>query len=256
MPSPQRRLRGLDDEPLQIWNILPFTNLIAALDAIKAISVPRAPLGLITGKAGSGKTFAAEVYAYNRKNVAIVTVPPKNIRTIRLLLEHLAAAVEVDPGAHLRKADLFYAIVNAVAAGGQFIIVDEADRLYAADCDMLREIADLTGKPLAFLGLQSVEAVLARVAATHHRIGFRHTTSPPDLEDVERALVGKALDTAGQRKLDIPTVQAIYQCTKGNPRHMDRLVNLLVGAERNGEKYAVKPESVVKLNRQFLKLAA
>ena len=258
MPSANRRLRGLDDQTLQIWKVRPFDELMQAFASVRAIFVPRRPLGLVMGAAGSGKTFAAQVFAKNERDVVIVTVPPKDILSARLLLDELAVALDMEPQSYRYRADLFFALVDSLVAHPRFLIIDESDRLRPSLADLLRELAELSGQPLCYLGCPAVDAIVARVPATHHRIGFRHNVKPVELEDVEAALINKALEPDGRRRLDQATVDAIFECTRGNLRHMESLVHLLRGArsQRTGQVYDITPSTVQVLNRRFQKLAA
>lgn len=258
MPPVNRRLRGLDDQFLNIWKVRPFDELMTAFAAVRQVAVKQRPLGMVTGAAGSGKTFCAEVYRRNEKGVVIVTVPPKDITTTRVLLDEIAVALDIEPASYIRKNALFNALVDALTDNPRFIIVDEADRLRPGNADVLRELAELSGQPICYLGCPALEAVVARVPATHHRIGFRHNVRPVELEDVETALVGRSLDPDGRRKLDRETVGAIFDATRGNLRHMESLVHLLKGArKRDGQTpYEVTPQVVQVLNARFQRRAA
>ena len=258
MPPPTRRLRGLDDQTLQVWKVRPFDELMSAFAAVRQVAVRQRPLGMVTGAAGSGKTFCAQVFQKNERDVVIVTVPPKDILSARLLLDELALGLDMEPQSYRTRADLFFALVDSLISHPRFLIVDEADRLRPSLADLLRELAELSGQPLCYLGCPSLDAIVARVPATHHRIGFRHNVKPVELEDVEAALVGKSLDPDGRRRLDKSTVDAIFECTRGNLRHMESLVHLLRGARntRTSQPYDITPSTVQILNRRFQKLAA
>lgn len=258
MPPQNRRLRGLDDQFLTIWKVRPFEELMQAFASVRAVAVKQRPLGMVTGAAGSGKTFAAEIFRRNNPGVVIVTVPPKDLLTPRILLDELALALEIEPQSYRFKAELFSAIVDSLLANPRFLIVDEADRLRPGLADMLRELAELSGQAVCFLGCPATDAILAKVPATHHRIGFRHNVRPVELEDVEGALIGKALEASGARKLDKATVDAIFECTRGNLRHIESLVHLLRGARnaKTGQPYELTPTAVQLLNRRFQRLAA
>ncbi len=251
-----RRLK-LDDRALQIWKVRPFDELINAFEAVRKVAVPRRPLGMITGMAGVGKTFAAEVFAANADgDVTIVTVPPRDILTPRILLNSIADALGMEHEAYLRKNELFEALGGVISERNVFLIIDEADRMHSSNADMLRELAETTGQPLCFLGCPSLECILARVPATHHRIGFRHHVMPVEQADIEEALINKALDPDGVRRIGQDTAQAIWECTKGNLRHTESLVHLLRGATRkDGTHVECTPAVVKQLNKRFLKAA-
>ena len=251
-----RRL-AFDGRSLEVWNVKAFQELYTALDAVRKVAVRQRPLGLVTGPAGSGKTFTANVYVANAKaDAVLVTTPPRDILTARIMLESIAIAMGIEPQSYRLKSELYDAVLDAVQERNAFLIIDEADRLRASNADMLREIAEVTGKPLCYLGCPTVEAILARVPATHHRIGFRHSVLPVELDDLETALVNRALDADGKRKLDRETVSAIYDCTRGNLRHVESLVHLLRVAQRQGAPVELTPTVVKQLNKRFLRQAA
>ena len=256
MPA-QRRLKNLDDERLLVWKVQPFNDLYTAFQSVRDAAVPQRPLGLITGPAGTGKTYTANVFAKNEQGVVIVTTPPRDILTPRNLLDAIAVELDLEPGGFRTKGDLFDAIVDRLIEIKPFIIIDEADRLYPSNADLLREIAELSRQPLCFLGCPKVEATLARVEATHHRIGLRHSVRPVEAEDLAVALVGSYAGSDRTRRLDDVAVQAIYDCTHGNLRHVQAILRLLYGAVDKTKNAPAEPTPQVirALNRRFLKAA-
>lgn len=241
-----------EDRDVEVWNLRPFKELLSGFAAVRNVAVPRAPLGLIIGDAGLGKTFCANVYAVNQKaEVIIATTPPRDILTARILLDSIADALGLEPRSYRYKSEVFDAICSQIIERDVYTIIDEADRLRSSNADMLREIAEVTSRPLCFLGCPSVESVLARVAPTHHRIAFRHLVKPTDAADLQAALAGRSLDAHTGRKLTAEVVDAIFDVTKGNLRNIDRIVHLMRGAQQKSTGAPV--DATVETVRYFAK---
>lgn len=258
MASRNRRQQILDFDgsPIETWQVRPYSELHNALAAIRLIAVPIRPLGLITGAAGVGKTYVASIYAHNNPDTIIVTTPPRDVLTARMLLDEISQALGLEPAAYRTKAAAFQGLIDTLAERRPYVIVDEADRLRPSNADLLRELAEASGAPLCYLGCPSLESVLASVPATHHRVGFRHHVRACELQDVRSALAGTTLSPG--RRLDDATVQALWDATRGNLRHLQSLLHLLRGAKRRstGELYEVSPDTVQLLNSRFQKAAA
>lgn len=257
MASRNRRQQVLnfDGDQLEIWQVRPFNELFNALAVVRQIAVPTRPLGMVTGAAGVGKTFTANVYAHNNPDTVIVTTPPRDVLTPRMLLDEIAEALGVEPAAYRTKAGLFSALIDSLADRRPYLIVDEADRLRPSNADMLRELAEASGAPLCYLGCPSLEAVLAHVPATHHRVGFRHHVRTCEIDDVRDAL--RHTNMGPGRTLDEDTIQAVWDATRGNLRHIESLLHLLRGAKKRstGELYDITPATVRFLNARFQKAA-
>ena len=251
MPPRNRRLRGLDDQPLNIWKVKPFVELTTALTNVRALSVPHRPLGLITAPAGFGKTFTAQVFAHAHDDVVIVRVPPAELLTLRRLLDEIAVVLGINPDGFRYSSPLFDALVDDLQRKDRFVIADEADRLRPGLADVLRELSELSGRALCYLGCPRTNQILARVPATHHRIGFFHTMLPVTMEDVLPYLIGLSLDSTGSRRLDEPTAKQIFKESGGNLRHIETLCHQMGGANTNGRYWDVTPGSIEKLQAKY-----
>lgn len=252
----RRRPVNVDGTRLDIWTVKPFQNLYSAFGAVQSIAVQIRPLGLITGAAGVGKTFAASVYAHNTPNTIVVTVPPRDVLTPRLLLDEIAVAIGLEPAGYRTKSAAFLGIADQLADNRPYLIVDEADRLRPSNADMLRELAELSGAPLCLLGCPFLEAVLARVPATHHRIGYRHHARPCDINDIRGALRGRKLSDG--RQLQDSVIDAIWDVSRGNLRHVQSLIQVMAAAvdDRTGLAKDITPDFVRQINDQTQRAAA
>jgi DNA transposition AAA+ family ATPase len=121
-----------------------------------------------------------------------------------------------------------------------FLIVDEAERMSGALLDLVRDVAQDSRTPICLVGQPEVIATLARVPATHHRIGFRYKMQEVLLADYSATLMGESTET----------IQAIYLETQGNLRHLDRVLALL--ADDNLKGKTITPTIVKALAQQFM----
>jgi len=231
-----------------VWRVAAFEQTITALEAARNLASSRRPLSLITAPAGSGKTFAAEWYAEHHSGVKLAVCPPRDILTAKSLLGAVGASVGIADDAFTKNYALFVAVCDALAAAGAFLIVDEADRLYASNADLLRELAEVSHTAVCYLGCPGVRATLARVPATHHRIGLSYSVPPVELRDLEQILFGK---------FEAVVVKEIYEQTSGNLRHLEALLDLLDRVQATGKRADITPK-VVKLTaaRYLLQEAA
>lgn len=229
-----------------VWNVPAFKHTVSALAACRELGTTRQPLGLITAPAGDGKTFAAEWYVQANQRVAHAFCPPKLLLTTRSLAERLYESVgkQCPPG---RNAAIYDELAIYLRAERTFLIVDEADRLGAAEVDLLRELSELAGIPITLMGCPGILATLARVPAARHRIGF-HFTVPP----VAEADLHKLFD--GQFSPEV--VAALYRHTHGNLRHVESLLENLSSLGNTAGEIQIDADTVALVATQCLMGAA
>ena len=213
--------------PNNIWRVAPFEETQTALAAAQGLAHSRRPLSLITGPAGCGKSFSAEYYANGHPRVHVAVCPPHDVLTPKVLMLAVAESLGIVGAGFVRNSDLFAALVSRLAADPCLLIIDEADRLYASNADLLRELTELSETRVCFLGYPSLRSILARVPATHHRIGFSHAIPPVALEDYRQVLFGRFEDVL---------IMEIYEQTAGNLRHLEALLALLDVASSRGTR--------------------
>jgi DNA transposition AAA+ family ATPase len=225
-----------------VWPIPAFQETAKALQLASELATSRRPLSLITAPAGSGKTFAAEWYAEQNRSCKIAVCPPAYLLSARSLLEAVAGAIGYTE-THWRVAALFDNLVAYTANRHIFLVLDEADRMNSRAADLLRELAEDADLALCFLGCPGTLATLARVPATHHRIGFRFEIPPVELADVARILDGR---------YDDATVEEIFEQTGGNLRHIEAVIALVDKAESGGRRATASPKLVRALAHRYL----
>lgn len=227
----------------ELWHFESFRLSQDAFTAARALANSRQPLALITAEAGEGKTFNAEYFANSNPDTKIAVCPPREILTTRSLLVAIANAVGLtNQPAYAGK--LFEALISHCSRNNFFLVLDEADRLTASKCDLLRELAEQSDTAVCFLGCPGILSVLARVPATHHRIGFAFSVPPVGHEDLTKALRG----------FDAETVAEIYNQTRGNIRHLEALLKLVSNLRTRGtdERPNVTPAVIRRLAGRFL----
>lgn len=230
-----------------VW---PFESFRYAQDAFvsaRQLANSRQPLSLITAEAGEGKTFSAEYFASANPDTKIAVCPPRELLTTRSLLVAVARAVGMT-NQPIYATRLFEALVSYLSREQLFLVVDEADRLTSSKCDLLRELAEQSDTAICFLGCPGVQSVLARVPATHHRIGFAFAIPPVRQDDLQQALTG----------FDAETIAEIYNQTRGNIRHLEALLGLVAKLRGTGDKKPVVTPAIIRrlANRFLMKGAA
>ena len=225
-----------------VWSVPAFRDTVKAFELAAELATGRRPLSLITAPAGSGKTFTAEWYCEQHRDARLAVCPPRELLSARSLLEAISRAISY-PESHWRVAALFDNLAGALSLRHTFLILDEADRLTAGCADMLRELADNSDIALCFLGCPGTLSVLARVPATHHRVGFSHSIPPVALADVQ-SIYGDRYDEA--------TLAEIYEVTGGNLRHLEAIPPLLDKVRRGGEPVPATPKLVRTIAQRFL----
>lgn len=230
-----------------VWRVSAFEQSLTALQAARGLSTGRRPLSLITAPAGSGKTFSAEWFAQHNPGVKLAVCPPRDLLTAKTLLHAVAHACGIEPQSFRRNSDLFDNLAESLAGTDSFLIVDEADRLLASNADLLRELAETSNTAVCYLGCPAVRAVLARVPATHHRIGLYYSIPPVELEDVRQILFGRFEENV---------IEAIFDQTQGNLRHLEALLTLLERVETKRGAAQISVKIVKTVASQYLMGAA
>lgn len=226
-----------------LWNFDSFRLAQDAFNAAHELANSRQPLSCITAQAGEGKTFNAEYFAAAHPDTRIAVCPPRDLsKGPRPLLAAIAGAVGLTDQ-HAYATHLFADLVSRLSRSKYFLVVDEADRLTASKADLLRELAEQSDTAICFLGCPSLLSVLARVPATHHRIGFAFEIPPVHEADIQVALKG----------FDAETVAEIYNQTRGNIRHLEALLKLVGQLRGRGpEPPKVTPAIIRRLAGRFL----
>jgi DNA transposition AAA+ family ATPase len=106
-------------------------------------------IGLVTGEAGIGKTFAVKEYV--KRNHGVILIEADATYTVRHLFQELANAMGIQS-----KGDThFYLeeVIRKLKNSKRLIIVDESEHLNVKSLDVIRRINDRAGVGILLVGL-------------------------------------------------------------------------------------------------------
>ncbi len=160
-------------------------------------------IGLITGGAGVGKTFAANTYAEKGVNVWVVTADPSMKTPMKALKEIAFVLGDVDRGG----GSWLRAIVRRVRGSQGLLIIDEAQHLSTDAIDQIRAIHDQAEIGVVFSGNEPLRGRIEGIGRldTHaqlfSRIGIRKDRKGCSRQDVDALLDAWEIDDPNLRGL-------------------------------------------------------
>jgi len=218
-----------------VWPIPSFRHTVKALEFAAKLVDTNMPLSVISAAAGEGKTFAAEFFCQaHPRHARHCFCPPRNILTPMFLLEKVSLALGQEPVGH-RVSMLYNAVAKILSERKYFLIMDEADRLRAADLDMMRDLSEEAGVAICFMGCPGLLTVLEYAAPTKHRVGYKFMM--PRLTDAD---LHKVFDA----RFDTAVVDTLWDHTAGNLRHIEAVLGLIAKAENGSDSVQVTPDLV------------
>lgn len=110
-------------------------------------------IGIVYGDAGVGKTFTCKEYAKDKTDTIMLTVNPV-FASIKPFLKMLAKKLKISSSGSAD--EILLRIYNALAGGEKCIIIDEAQHLLLNTIETIRNINDITGTPIIFVGNESI----------------------------------------------------------------------------------------------------
>lgn len=126
-----------------------------AMGVVEDVEKGQPGLAVVWGKPGRGKTECAREYAVRTGAVYLRVMEDW---TPRAMLSKLCSEInDMEPGTVDRCKKI---IVSELDMTVRTILVDEADRLKVTNIEHLRDIHDLTGAPVVFIGEPSIYAVI------------------------------------------------------------------------------------------------
>jgi type II secretory pathway predicted ATPase ExeA len=213
---------------------------------------------MVTGRPGTGKTTLAETFL---KDLDTTKVSAKRVAVPGLEADDLLRAVAYAYGieandldkATLRHRIQQYFILQEQRGRRSLLIIDEAQGLPPSSLEELRLLADMQAgaQPLLqmfLVGQETLRDLMStpgmdqfqqRIIATCHLepLGFRET----------RAYIKHRLCQAGWKgdpELTGAALLAIHQCTRGVPRHINKLCNRLLVLGYGKGKHILDEEEV------------
>ncbi len=136
-------------------------------------------LAMVTGKAGRGKTFAAQKYAANE---SAAYIPPLNTRTPTMVLREITFELA---GMRPTRSDACLSIISEeMARMRRLIIIDEADLLAMQILEMLRNLNERYDCPVLLIGEDELKGKVASRRRISSRIRRRLEFNPVTQADV------------------------------------------------------------------------
>jgi hypothetical protein len=174
-------------------------------------------IGIITGRAGIGKTYSLKEYARHRQDILIIeadiTFTPK------VMIKEICTHLGIITGLSLH--DMFEGLVEKMKTMDIMLIIDEAEHLPVRGIDILRRIHDRTGCGILICGLPQLlmrlKSLRGDYAYIFSRIGIGARLDAPTKKDVY-AIVRSMMDA------DEKTCESFYEHSAGSIRILVKLV--------------------------------
>jgi hypothetical protein len=183
-------------------------------------------IGIVTGRAGIGKTYSLKEYARHHPDVLLIeadlTFTPK------VLIREICAHLGIITGLGLH--DMFEGLVEKMADMDIMLIIDEAEHLPVRGIDILRRNHDKTycgilicGLPQLLLRLKSLRGDYAYIFS---RIGIGAKLEAPTKKDVY-AIVHSMMDDASEK-----ICESFYEYSTGSIRILVKLIRRSIRVAR------------------------
>lgn len=188
------------------------------LNEVARVCHAEGDIGLVTGEAGIGKTYAVKEYV--RRNHGVILIEADATYTVRHLFQELAAAVGVQA-----KGDThFYLeeVIRKLTNSKRLIIVDESEHLNVKSLDVVRRINDRAGIGILLVGLPAFLHYLRGRKGDYtylfSRIGV--FTEVKNLSRIEM----EQIITLNLGEIDAAAMKAILNAVLGNGRRLMKLI--------------------------------
>lgn len=150
---------------------------LVAMNVLEESTAPER-MCFVWGMPGAGKTTAT-AFVVNRTHGVFVRA--QRIWTITSMLGAIVEQLEGQP--HRHKQPMFDYIVKRLTKSRRALFVDEADYLNESMIEVLRDIHDLSGRPITLIGMDQVRRGLAQNDRFMRRITEEIKFLPLDFSD-------------------------------------------------------------------------
>lgn len=199
--------------------IVPFVRTTVARKVMEVARIAHLEneIGVVSGDAGLGKTFA--VREYTRLNPGVILIEADLGYTARTLFQELHRMLGYDGRGALH--DLFSDVVMKLRGADRLIIVDEAEHLPYRALEMLRRVYDKAGIGILLVGMPRLVANLkgrrAEYAQLYSRVGVAARLER--LTERDTLSIVTAIEEPAARLSD-----DYHRCSGGNARVLSKLV--------------------------------
>jgi DNA transposition AAA+ family ATPase len=208
----------MKDVFVPIKNVKRFHSAVDRIHHAKLKGVER--MALIFGAPGLGKTETALQYAASN---GALYMRMKKLMSARWFLRELVDCLGRSP--QWRTEDLFNQAVDTLKSNRRTLILDEVD-YFTSDSkvtETLRDIHDVTGTPMLFIGMGQADKRLMRYPHLYDRFVEVVKFEPLDREDLE-LMIRELSDIA----FDVDAIDKVLAQSEGKIR---RIMALLHRAE-------------------------
>ena len=171
-------------------------------------------MGVIYGKAGTGKTVAVLEYVYKHPEAILIQTTP--MITAKSLLQQILAQ-QGNKNAVGSAEALFHECVANFKRSERVLIVDEAENLTTKNLELIRRIFDFASVPVVLVGtyalLQNLKGRSGELLQLYSRISNKWAMLGLDKGDRE-ALFGEFADAISKHTKDIRRGSAIFAKAK------------------------------------------
>jgi len=230
------------DDEISFIEGLKNTQMI--LDVVRLAHI-RKTIGLITGRAGFGKTLALKNYC--RKNPDAIYIEVDNAFNAKELMKEINAKCGFYGVGQLNK--LKNQVIEKLAGTGRVIIIDQAEYLNDRALDLLRTVYDranvglvLSGLPVLLSNIKGTNGIHEQV---YTRIGVALQLEPPSVEDLKK-LIGTYI------KSSIELDSAFITESRRNPRVLYILIRESKRIAKN-KGIPINPDIVRVASRQLVR---
>ncbi|MCK9432528.1 MAG: AAA family ATPase [Candidatus Marinimicrobia bacterium] len=183
-------------------------------------------IGIITGRAGIGKTFSIKEYARNHSNVIIIEADLTY--TAKVMVREICARLGIISGLGLH--EMFEELVYKLDGSDMVLFIDEVEHLPVRAIDVLRRIHDRTGCGVLICGLPQLltrmKSLRGDYAYIFSRIGIGARLDAPNRKDV-CAIVHSMMDNADEK-----ICESFYEHSAGSIRILVKLIRRSIRVAR------------------------
>lgn len=219
-----------------------YERFRTGISAVEARGAAEASMLLVTGEAGYGKSQTVDHWAVQS---GAVYLRAKVEWTPHYFMTELAETLKLD--ARGRAKDLFGRIAGTV--GGQQIplVIDEAEHCLRDGAQVLeavRDLSDLTEVMVILVGMEQVQAKIARYAQISSRIAKVVTFQPATPEDVAEFCKHLA-----EVEISADLVAEIHRQSAGRVRE---ILNAIATCERSAKRNGAAKVGLAEMAGQVL----
>lgn len=206
-------------------------RFLAGLDALEKRAAPEACIMVVTSEPGYGKTRT--LHWYSTQSADAIYLRAKSGYTRHWFLAELLKELNGVPSS--KNEDMFREAVKRMQGRNYTLIVDEAEHAVADTqvLEAIRDLADLLETPVVLVGMEAIQARIARHPQISSRVAAVVQFQPASVEDITQV----AKELMDGLVLQDELIADIQKQTKGRMREV---MNALAVCERVSRQRKVK----------------